>query len=53
VPAPLLDTHVWIWWIQADPRLDRPTQEALDALPDDDRPGISDISLWEVAISGR
>ena len=19
--APLLDTHAWVWWVQADPRL--------------------------------
>ena len=50
MPAPLLDTHVWIWWVQADPRLDRRTLEALDALPPDDRPLLCDISLWEVAM---
>jgi PIN domain nuclease of toxin-antitoxin system len=50
VPAPLLDTHAWIWWIQADPRLDRATIDALDALPPDDRPALCDISLWEVAM---
>jgi PIN domain nuclease of toxin-antitoxin system len=50
VPAPVLDTHAWIWWIQADPRLDRKSIAALDALPLDDRPAICDISLWEVAM---
>jgi PIN domain nuclease of toxin-antitoxin system len=50
VPAPLLDTHAWIWWVQADPRLDRRTIAALDALPPDDRPAVCDISLWEVAM---
>ena len=50
MPAPLLDTHAWIWWVQADPRLDRRTVEALDALPADDRPSVCDISLWEVAM---
>ena len=48
--APLLDTHAWIWWIQADDRLGRKTIEALDALPADARPFLSDISLWEVAM---
>ena len=54
--APILDTHAWIWWVQADPRLDRQTVEALDVLPPDDRPLLCDISLWEVAMlvaSGR
>lgn len=50
MPAPILDTHAWVWWVQADPRLDRRTVAALDALPPDDRPGLCDISLWEVAM---
>jgi len=48
--VPILDTHAWIWWVQADPRLDRRTVDALDALPPDDRPALCDISLWEVAM---
>lgn len=48
--APILDTHAWIWWVQADRRLDRRTVETLDALPPDDRPAICDISLWEAAM---
>ncbi len=47
---PLLDTHVWIWWMLGDPGLDRAEREALDALPQDTRPVISDISLWEFAM---
>lgn len=50
MPAPILDTHAWVWWVQADPRLGRRTIEALDALPADDRPAVCDISLWEVAM---
>lgn len=48
-PSPLLDTHVWIWWMLGDPGLSRPEREALDDLPADGRPVISDISLWEFA----
>ncbi len=48
--APLLDTHAWIWWIQADRRLGRTAIDSLDALPEDDRPLLADISLWEVAM---
>jgi len=48
--APLLDTHAWIWWINADARLGKPTIAALDALPADDRPFLSDVSLLEVAV---
>lgn len=47
--APLLDTHAWIWWLDRDRRLGRSTIEALDRLPADSRPWLSDISLWEVA----
>lgn len=48
--APLLDTHAWIWWVDQDVRLGRPTLAALDALPADTRPVLCDISLWEVAM---
>ena len=47
--APLLDTHAWVWWVQGDARLGRHMLKKLDELPADDRPAISDISLWEVA----
>jgi PIN domain nuclease of toxin-antitoxin system len=47
--SPLLDTHIWIWWMLGDPGLSRAEREALDALPADTRPVISDISLWEFA----
>lgn len=47
--SPLLDTHVWIWWMLGDPGLSRAEREALDALPAHARPVISDISLWEFA----
>ena len=48
-PSPLLDTHVWIWWMLGDPSLSRSERDALDSLPADRRPVISDISLWEFA----
>ena len=47
--APLLDTHVWIWWILGDPRLDARERDALDTLEPDNRPLLCDISLWEFA----
>jgi PIN domain nuclease of toxin-antitoxin system len=47
--SPLLDTHAWIWWIDQDQRLGAASIAALDALPRDERPWLSDISLWEVA----
>lgn len=47
--SPLLDTHAWIWWIDQDRRLGASVIAALDALPREERPYLSDISLWEVA----
>ena len=47
---PLLDTHAWIWWVDQDRRLGAKTIAALDRLSADQRPLLSDISLWEVAM---
>ncbi|MGC6424083.1 MAG: type II toxin-antitoxin system VapC family toxin [Lentimonas sp.] len=48
--APLLDTHIWIWWLLGDSRLDKNKAEFLDQLPPDNRPRLCDISLWELAL---
>jgi PIN domain nuclease of toxin-antitoxin system len=48
--APLLDTHAWVWWIEGDRRLQRRIRETLDGLPVAERPYLSAISLWEVAM---
>jgi PIN domain nuclease of toxin-antitoxin system len=47
---PLLDTHVWVWWMLGDPRLKPAEREILDGLPAGQRPVLCDISLWEVAL---
>jgi PIN domain nuclease of toxin-antitoxin system len=47
--TPVLDTHIWIWWMIGDPRLSRGERDALDQLPENARPVIADISLWECA----
>lgn len=47
---PLLDTHAWVWWIDQDARLGGRTIDALDGLAREERPFLSDISLWEVAM---
>lgn len=49
-PAPLLDTHAWLWWLRRDDRLGAASLEHLDAFDVDNRPCISGISLWEVAM---
>jgi PIN domain nuclease of toxin-antitoxin system len=48
--VPMLDTHIWIWWLHGDHRLPESVRSELDALPAEHRPMISDISLWEVAM---
>lgn len=47
---PLLDTHVWVWWMLGDSRLSARERAALDELPSGRRPALCDISLWEVAL---
>lgn len=42
----VLDTHIWIWWIQADSRL---TQQHQTHIESADGLGISLYSCWEVA----
>ena len=44
----VLDTHIWIWWVHADPRLSQAHRDALRA-HEGSRLGISAISCWEVA----
>lgn len=44
----VLDTHIWIWWVQGDPRLGGPHAAALSA-HEPTGLGVSAISCWEVA----
>jgi len=44
----LLDTHIWVWWIQTPERLASSTLAYLDALQPSEV-CISAISCWEVA----
>ena len=50
IETPLLDTHAWVWWVDRDRRLGRRVLDTLDALPEDARPRVCTISLWEVAM---
>lgn len=46
--TPLLDTHVWLWWLLGQPDLPTAERAALDALmAAGRRPCVSAISLWE------
>jgi PIN domain nuclease of toxin-antitoxin system len=48
--SPLLDTHVWVWWMLGDARLPFRERKVLDDLPSGQRPGLCEISLWEAAM---
>ena len=48
--VPVLDTHIWVWWMLGDSKLKGSKREYLDALPPGNRPVLSDISLWEVGM---
>lgn len=44
----VLDTHVWVWWVQGEPRLPR---NAVERIEQEEAAGIgvSAISCWEIA----
>jgi PIN domain nuclease of toxin-antitoxin system len=42
----VIDTHVWIWWVDDDPRLKRSVRDAIDAERD---VRVCAISLLEIA----
>jgi PIN domain nuclease of toxin-antitoxin system len=42
----VLDTHVWIWWVDDDPKLKRTVRDRIDAESD---VRVSAISLLEIA----
>ncbi len=44
----ILDTHIWIWWVQGDNRLTQQYQDLLKAHQADGL-GVSFYSCWEIA----
>jgi len=46
----VLDTHVWIWWVDGGARLTTAQQEAIAAEQQNGDIGISAISCWEIAL---
>lgn len=43
----VLDTHAWVWWVDAPERLSERARAAIDASPE---VAVSAISTWEVAM---
>ncbi|MCC6165110.1 MAG: type II toxin-antitoxin system VapC family toxin [Acidobacteria bacterium] len=48
--VPVLDTHAWVEWIVESPGVTAAARKALDGFAPDQRPYLSTISLWEVAM---
>ena len=48
----LLDTHAWLWWVQADSRMgrDRSLQKAIDRCAGLGTLWLSALSVWEIAM---
>jgi PIN domain nuclease of toxin-antitoxin system len=44
----LLDTHIWIWWMDDNPRLSKRHRQIIQAQQNDGL-GVSIYSCWEVA----
>lgn len=52
--CPLLDTHIWIWWLHGQPELSSATRKILDDFSKKgERPFLSDMSLWEAQMLYR
>ena len=45
----MLDTHIWVWWVDGGPRLSAAQRRAIEADATDEV-GVSVISCWEVAL---
>jgi PIN domain nuclease of toxin-antitoxin system len=44
----VLDTHIWVWWVQGDPQLKADRHQVIQA-NESSGLGVSAISVWEVA----
>lgn len=44
----VLDTHIWVWWVQNDARLTQKYQQWLQEYESDGL-GLNIVSCWEVA----
>jgi PIN domain nuclease of toxin-antitoxin system len=44
----VLDTHIWVWWVNGSPQLSASKKQILTSLQADGL-GVSAISCWEIA----
>lgn len=45
----LLDTHVWVWWVNGQPALSRRAHRTIHEAAEEAGVYVSSISVWEVA----
>ena len=45
----LIDTHIWLWFANLNPRLQQPGRRSIDAAIRSGRLRVSVISLWEIS----
>ena len=46
----LLDTHVWLWWVQDPDRIKESARRRLDAEESQNGLLVSAVSFWEIAL---
>lgn len=46
----LLDTHILLWWAEDSRRLSAAQRRVLKRANDESALGVSDVSLWEIAL---
>lgn len=49
-PLIVLDTHVWVWWLDDPGKLPRPAREVVERAAADRALYVSTISTWEIAL---
>ncbi len=46
----VLDTHSWLWFLSADPKLGTAARDQIEAATRRDAAVLSAISLWELSM---
>ena len=46
----VLDTHIWVWWVDGSERLTPAQRSAIEAEQQGGAVGISAISCWEISL---
>jgi PIN domain nuclease of toxin-antitoxin system len=49
-PLLLLDTHIWLWFVEGDRRLSRRARQAVDRAAEAGKLRLSVLSVWEIGM---